>query len=441
MRYRRPGAARQLLEWAAVRVAIACQGGGSHTAFTAGVLERLCGDALDAHEVVGLSGTSGGAVCALLAWYALRDGDPAAAGRLLNGFWADNSASSPWEQMLNASAMLAGDLQEFMVMPAISPYDNVLAAAAAEEFKAMLRRRVDFDDVKPGLGEPVLVIGAVDVLSGEFRAFDSRRDRISAETVLASAAIPTLFRAVSVEGGTFWDGLFSQNPPIRDLVDLRPDEIWVIQINPTRRDDEPRTVLDIGDRRNELAGNLSLYQELHFVEKIDEWLEAGVLSESAGYKKIVVRIVELSPSRVRWSLSARSKLNRDPAFIRDLIAHGRAQADEFLTALAFERAWKEQNSEAVLGFFADDVELTSAEPFPEAGPTKGLGPVRAFIDEHLSSAIIDLTRKQVVRDRVIWTVKTSHPRSSGAPARGRAEIALADGRITSLTLGPSPARV
>ncbi|MBV9197828.1 MAG: patatin-like phospholipase family protein [Solirubrobacterales bacterium] len=418
------------------RVAIACQGGGSHTAFTAGVLGRLCGAVLDTHEVVGLSGTSGGAVCALLAWYALRDGDPAAAGRLLGEFWADNSASSPWEQLANASMMLAGDMQQFVAMPTISPYDNVLAGAAAQEFKAMLWRRVDFDRIEPGPEEPALVIGAVDVLSGEFRAFDSRRDRISADIVLASAAIPTLFRAVSVGGGTFWDGLFSQNPPIRELVDLRPDEIWVIQINPTRRDVEPRTVLDIGDRRNELAGNLSLYQELHFVEKIDEWLESGVLAEDTGYKSIVVRIVELSPSRVRWSLSARSKLNRDPAFIGDLIALGRAQADEFLTALAFERAWKERNSEALLSFFADDVELMSTDPFPVAGPIRGASPVSAFIDEQLSSAIIDLTRKQVARDRVAWTVKTSAT-GSGAHTRGRAEVALTAGRITSLKLGPT----
>lgn len=418
------------------RVAIACQGGGSHTAFTAGVLDRLCGEALDTHEVVGFSGTSGGAVCALLAWHACRYDDPAAAGRLLEEFWADNSASSPWEQVLNASAMLAGHLQQFVATPAISPYDNVLAASAAEEFRAMLRRRVDFARVEPGPEEPVLVIGAVDVLSGEFRAFDSRWDRISADTVLASAAIPTVFRAVPIDGGTFWDGLFSQNPPIRELVDLRPDEIWVIQINPTRREAEPRTVDDIGDRRNELAGNLSLYQELHFVEKIDEWLEAGVLAEDAGYKTVVVRIVELSPTRIRWPLGARSKLNRDPAFIRDLMALGRDQADEFLTAIAFERAWKEQDSEAVLTFFADDVELMSSEPFPEAGPSRGISHVSAFVDEHLESATIDLTRKQVAQDRITWTMKTASKRS-GARERGQAEITLTAGRITSLTLGPS----
>jgi NTE family protein len=299
----------------------------------------------------------------------------------------------------------------------------------------MLRRRVDFERLEPGPEEPVLVIGAVDVLSGEFRAFDSRRDMISPDAVLASAAIPTLFRAVFVDGGTYWDGLFSQNPPIRELIDLRPDEIWVIQINPTRRDAEPRTVLDIADRRNELAGNLSLYQELHFVEKIDEWLEAGVLAKDADYKSIVVRIVELSPSRVRRSLSTRSKLNRDPAFIRDLIAHGRAQADEFLTALAFERAWKEQNAKELLSFFADDVELVSAQPFPDVGPVRGLSHVSAFVDKHLSTAHLDLTRKQVTADRVAWTVKTSSE-TSRPRRRGRAEIALTAGRITSLKLGP-----
>jgi len=84
------------------RVVIACQGGGSHTAFTAGVLKRLLGaDELTGYEVAGLSGTSGGAVCALLAWYALLDGDPARAGQLLDRFWADNSARAPAEMLVN----------------------------------------------------------------------------------------------------------------------------------------------------------------------------------------------------------------------------------------------------------------------------------------------------------------------------------------------------
>ena len=78
-----------------IRVAIACQGGGSHTAFTAGVLSRLLQpDVMADHKIVALSGTSGGAICALLAWSALVDGEPEKAESLLHGFWSDNSAST-----------------------------------------------------------------------------------------------------------------------------------------------------------------------------------------------------------------------------------------------------------------------------------------------------------------------------------------------------------
>jgi NTE family protein len=402
------------------------------------VFERLFQEDLPGHQVVGLSGTSGGAICALLAWYALREGDPASAGRLLEEFWADNSATTPFEQMLNATITLAGEFQQFFVTPAISPYDNLFAAAGAEEFKRMLERRVNFDrlDIEPGAEQPLLLIGAVDVLSGEFRAFDSRRDAISADMILASAAIPTLFRSVHLNGGTYWDGLFSQNPPIRELIDARPDEIWVIQINPKERETEPTTVADIADRRNELAGNLSLYQELHFIEKIDQMLEAGVLARDSKYKSIMVRVIELSPSRMSRSLGVTSKLNRDPAFIRDLIAHGQAQADEFLTALSFEQAWRAGDSSAVMSFFADDLEFSSTQPFPDAPATRGAEHAGAFVRHHLTAIVIDATKKQVARDRVVWTLKAQSG-STRSRAEGQAEITLGAGKITSLRLGPS----
>ena len=208
-------------------MAIACQGGGSHTAFTAGVLARLLGAGeLAGVEIVGLSGTSGGAVCALLAWSALLEDDPADAGRLLEAFWADNSATTPLEQLVNDWVVWAARLENLVVLPAVRPYDNPASVSALQQFRAMLERRVDFERLaaqarRAGGSGPMLLLGAVDVLSGDFRAFNSRREAITADMVLASAAIPTLFRAVRVGGGTYWDGLFSQNPPVRDLVDSR----------------------------------------------------------------------------------------------------------------------------------------------------------------------------------------------------------------------------
>jgi NTE family protein len=203
------------------RVAIACQGGGSHTAFTAGVLKRLLrAEELKRYEVVGLSGTSGGAVCALLAWHNLLRGDAAGAVEALEAFWRDNSATAPYEQIVNSWILWASNLQNFVTMPALSPYDNPFSVPALKEFKKMLERQVDFGkiEVQPEDSYPVLLVGAVDVLSGEFRAFNSRRDRIIPETILASAAIPNLFRSVRPgDGGDLLGRPLLAEPPGQGL--------------------------------------------------------------------------------------------------------------------------------------------------------------------------------------------------------------------------------
>src|SRR5215203_4094990 len=422
------------------KVAIACQGGGSHTAFTAGVLKRLLrAEELKQYEVVGLSGTSGGAVCALLAWHNLLRGDAAGAAEALAAFWRDNSATAPHEQIINSWVLWASSLQNFITMPVVSPYyDNYFSVSALEEFKRMLERRVDFTKVglQPEDSYPVLLVGAVDVLSGEFRAFNSRRDRITSETILASVAIPTLFRSVRPgDGGTYWDGLFSQNPPVRELTDEGPDEIWVVQINPKELETEPKTDIEIADRRNELSGNLSLYQELHSIEKIDQLLERGLLSADGKYKHIVVRIIELSRSRFSRSLGTASKLNRDPRFIEDLMSQGETQAEEFLAALAFEDAWRNRDADAVMNFFAEDAELVSVAPFPGRGPYRGRGQIRPFVADHLAEEVsVDLTKKQVARNGVAWTIGLLRGEEPANRVEGVAEAEFREGKIKTLRL-------
>jgi NTE family protein len=130
-------------------VAIACQGGGSHTAFTAGVLGRLLrAQELAGYEVVGLSGTSGGAVCALLTWHHLLRGEVEGAVEALDAFWRDNSATAPLEQIANDWTVWASNLQNLVGTPAISPYDNYFSSLGFEEFRRMLERRVDFGEVE-----------------------------------------------------------------------------------------------------------------------------------------------------------------------------------------------------------------------------------------------------------------------------------------------------
>lgn len=419
------------------RVAIACQGGGSHTAFTAGVLSRLLdgpagrdGELDGDYEIVGLSGTSGGAVCALLAWTALRQGDRRKARALLDGFWTDNSASTPLDAAVNFWLLWTSTLQSAGFLPAVSPYD--LPATGLDHFRDLLTRRVDFDRIEADpLGtHPLFLVGAVDVLSGRFRAFNSRREQIVPDMILASAAIPTVFPTIHVAGGAFWDGLFSQNPPVHDLLAARPDELWVIQINPTARGDEPKTVLDITDRRNELAGNLSLYQELHGIEVIDRLLAEGQLVGDR-YKHVTVRILEFARPRSSRLLGPTSKLNRDARFIRELMALGEQQAEEFLAVLAFERAWRAGDVDGVLAVLAPDVELTSVAPFRPRDGWRG-DRVRTEVAAMCTAVRFDLTRKQLTRERAVWTVRLD----GDARRRGRAEAEIDGGRVTRLRLGP-----
>jgi NTE family protein len=176
----------------------------------------------------------------------------------------------------------------------------------------------------PPADQPLLLLGAADVLTGDFKAFSSRRREITVNAVLASAAVPLLFRAVREQGRYYWDGLFSQNPPVRELPDAGPEEIWVIRINPRARTAEPKSVGDIADRRNELAGNLSLEQELFFIRKVNAW--ADRLGDP--YRHIEVRELALD-----LDLDVASKVDRRPAFLHRLFDAGREKAETFLAEL------------------------------------------------------------------------------------------------------------
>ena len=85
------------------KIVIACQGGGSHTAFTAGALKTLLKrNIYEDYQLVGLSGTSGGAICALLTWYSLlrrANGDREPVYDRLMSFWSDNTAHLFWEKI------------------------------------------------------------------------------------------------------------------------------------------------------------------------------------------------------------------------------------------------------------------------------------------------------------------------------------------------------
>jgi NTE family protein len=310
------------------RVAIACQGGGSHTAFTAGVLEGLLREWDEEYELVGISGTSGGAINALAAWYGLVTADEQRAIELLDAIWEDLSASGASDRFLNGFVVGMSWLENTgLPMPQVSPYDVPGPEIGKTEIRETLERHIDFDAVPDLCGReaPELVVGTVDINGGEFETFTN--EAVTPEAVLASTAIPSLFEAVKINGHYHWDGLFSQNPPIDDLMtidaDRKPEELWVIQINPQEREDEPRSLEEIADRRNELSGNISLNQELRTVRRVNEWVEAGYLPESQ-FSKAEVRRIEMGQE-----YNHSTKVDRSPSFIQELQDLGEERAREF----------------------------------------------------------------------------------------------------------------
>ncbi len=391
------------------KVAIACQGGGIHGAFTCGVLDRLLqakeseesgqfpADAQRRFEIVGLSGTSAGALNAFMVWYGLLNhrgqaGAFAAARQALNLLWDTFQVNKLGEAGINTLTQYFYTLSESGVsvkqthpgefndwltstLNSWSRFENLLAPKLDfgevrpefYDFMALLKTCApDFPSLQSRLADvarqhvpPRLLLGAVEILSGAFEAFDSWSDpdlplaqqrTISYEAVAASGTLPDLRRAQRIPGlknddgqdALYWDGVFSQNPPVREFVANTccaetPDEIWVIRINPQKRRNEPDKLAAIEDRRNELSGNLSLFQELHFIETVNQWLariaqcattDTGICEAFADYKPVIVYMLTMDPEHAELGLA--SKFDRSPAFVQGLRAHGAARAEIFL---------------------------------------------------------------------------------------------------------------
>lgn len=318
-------------------VAIACQGGGSHAAFAAGVLTEAFRwiEGSDAH-LTGLSGTSGGAVSAVAGWYGFVDGDAERAAGILADVWADVAVSNPIERAANDWAVAWMQARNSgLPAPSVSPYAVPWTELGQERFLALLRRHVAFDRVSAlaGPGAPKLIVGTVDVEGGTFETFEN--GDVTAEAVLASATVPSVFEAVELRGTGHWDGLFAQNPPVTELLsvdyDRKPDELWVVQINPQTTDGVPKTLRSIADRRQELSANIGLNQQVRFVEAVNRWVAEGLLPEDR-FKEVAVRKLVLERE---FSLS--TKLKRTERFIEEVVREGRETAAATLADVEAER--------------------------------------------------------------------------------------------------------
>ncbi|MBC6981324.1 patatin-like phospholipase family protein [Caulobacter sp. 17J80-11] len=322
-----------MVDRAPIRLDLALQGGGSHGAFTWGVLDRLLEEPWV--EVDGVSGTSAGAMNACVLVDGLAAGGAEGGRAALARFWGAVAEAArfspfrraPWDwfsgdwSLDRSPAYLAMDLTARL----FSPYD--LNPGGGNPLEAVLADCVDF---KRLAASPVRVfVTATNVRSGRGRVF--RNAELTPDVLLASACLPTLFQAVEIDGEPYWDGGYSGNPTITPLVrECSSQDVVLVQINPVACVKPMRSAREIHNRINEVAFNATLLKELRMIALLKRAVDPGP-GEPASWAGMRVHRIA-SPALAR--LGASSKLNAEGAFLELLRDEGRAAADAFLTAHA-----------------------------------------------------------------------------------------------------------
>src|SRR5271155_6067561 len=310
---------------------LALQGGGSHGAFTWGVLDRLLED-----ERVGFDGvtaTSAGGVNAVLLADGLAAGGREGARKIMNTFWkkmSDTTSSSiiapSFVDKMNPTFGLdhsPGYVMVDIISRFMSPYQ--LNPTDANPMRDLLVEFVDFERVR-AQNVVKLFLSATNVRTGKVAVFPNKE--ITAEHVLASACLPFMMRSPVIDGEAYWDGGFMGNPAIFPVIYACAScDILLVHLTPTERTDLPTSARAILDRMEEISFNAALMREMRVVAFMTEMIDEGKLS---GGKRMFIHTIEAE--EVIRSLSGSSKMNADWKFLMHLFELGRERADKWLSA-------------------------------------------------------------------------------------------------------------
>jgi NTE family protein len=312
---------------------LALQGGGSHGAFTWGVLDRLLEEPW--LEIVAISGTSAGAMNAAVLADGWTEGGAKGARAALDAYWKHVSRAAalsplqrtPFDRLTGrwtldwSPVFIAMDLMTRI----FSPYD--LNPRGINPLRDILAESIDFTRLARS---PIkLFITATSVRTGRGRIF--RNPEITADVLLASACLPTMFQAIEIEGEPYWDGGFAGNPTITPLVrESDAHDSILVQINPRERPSTPRSAAEILNRLNEISFNSPLMKELRMIALLREVADPGT-GEGARWAGMRTHRIM---SEMMTDLGYSSKLNAEWEFLTMLRTEGRRATSEFIDAHA-----------------------------------------------------------------------------------------------------------
>ena len=312
-------------------VNVALQGGGSHGAFTWGVLDRLLEDGR--LEFSAISGTSAGAMNAVALADGWARGGAEGAREKLHEFWQAVGSTGrfspvqrmPWDMLWgnwsveNSPGYLWFDALSRVFSPyAANPFNH-------NPLRDAVRDEIDFERVRRCAG-PKLFISATNVETGQLRVFET--GEITLDVVMASACLPQIFQAVEIDGVPYWDGGYGGNPALYPFFYATPTEdVLLVQINPVIREGAPRSAREIQNRIDEITFNAAMLREFRAIAFVSELIESGRLDREH-YRNI--RMHRIDADEAFRDLSASSKVNAEWAFLEYLRDLGRTAAEDWL---------------------------------------------------------------------------------------------------------------
>ena len=313
---------------------LALQGGGAHGGFTWGVLDALLED--ERLDFEAISGTSAGAMNAVvLADGLMRNGTEGARDRLAV-FWRRVSQEG---SSTGAAAQIVKSMLGFWHMQGFSPFGvveqfaNFLSSPYRTNplninpLRDLIDHLIDFDNVRANDGLK-LFISATNVRTGKIKIFSGAE--VTSDAVMASACLPYLFRAVEIGEEAYWDGGYTGNPALFPFFEeTETADILVVQVNPVRREELPKSPQAITERASEITFNSSLLRELRAIDFVNRLIEEGRLDPER-YRQNRVHRIDATAALAHYA--AASKLDTSWHFFQELHAAGRAAGTAWLAA-------------------------------------------------------------------------------------------------------------
>ena len=316
-----------------VRINLALQGGGAHGAFTWGALDRLLEE--DWIEIAAISGTSAGALNGAALKAGLARGSREAARENLAWLWAQVGAAGDLRLTSWMAALVPGPAQvsaalEYSVgFTALDAVQRAVSPYAYGPFYLnpleRIVRDLRFEDVCAPEG-PAFFVNTTNVRTGKIRVFSAAE--VTPEALLASTCLPTVFKAVEIDGESYWDGGYTGNPALFPLFAPElPNEIVIVNINPLERAGVPRSPQEIQNRINEISFNSSLLRELRAIAFVARLLREGGLRRGT-FKEVGIHMI--ADDDLMAELSVATKMVPAPPVLAALRTAGARAAERFL---------------------------------------------------------------------------------------------------------------